>query len=93
MQHERGAVPGPTSKEGERATDSAEPGEQAATQQASPPAPLGYGEEASENLGSSDHTPNPPREKYRSPSEGESETQTSAPHRGGGYLFLPGEDS
>jgi hypothetical protein len=93
MQHQRGDVPGPTTKEGDRTDESARPGQHAASAQASPPAPLGYGEEASENRGESDNAPAPVREKYYKPSEGESPTRTDAPNRGGGYFSLPGEDS
>ncbi len=95
MSHQRGDVPGPTTRESDRPADSAQPGERAAESQASPPAPLGYGEEASENLGTTKAAaaPNPAPEKFYNPSEGESTTQTSMPPRGGGYLSLPGEDS
>ncbi|MDQ2786778.1 MAG: hypothetical protein M3Y58_17450 [Chloroflexota bacterium] len=93
MPHEHGDVPGPTTHKGERPANSAQPGEQAAESQASPPAPLGYGEEASENLGTTTAAPNPAPEKFYNPSEGESATRTNAPPRGGGYLSIPGEDS
>jgi hypothetical protein len=93
MQHQRGDVPGPTTKGGDRTEDSARPGEQAASGQASPPAPLGYGEEASENTGQSGNAPDPIGEKFYNPSEGESAARTDASRSGGGYLVLPGEDS
>lgn len=92
MPHEHGDVPGPTTKDGERAENSARPGERAAGQQASPPAPLGYGEEASENLGTT-AAPKPVPEKFPTPSAGESAARTDTPHRGGGYILIPGEDS
>jgi hypothetical protein len=93
MPHEHGDVPGPTTKGGERAENSARPGERAAERQASPPAPLGYGEGASENLGTT-AAPPPVPEKFANPSEGEATTRTDAPHRGGGgYVLIPGEDS
>jgi hypothetical protein len=85
MQHQRGDVPGPTTKGGDRTEDSARRGEHAASGQASPPAPLGYGEEASENTGRSGNAPDPAAEKVSPPREGGS--------RGGGYLLIPGEDS
>jgi len=93
MQHQRGDVPGPTTKDGDRAEDSARPGQHAASAQASPPAPLGYGEEASENLGDRESVSAPVREKYYKPSEGDSPTRTDTPSRGGGYFTIPGEDS
>jgi len=93
MSHQRGDVPGPTTKGSDRPADSAQPGERAAESQASPPAPLGYGEEASENLGASKAAPNPVPEKFYNPSEGESATEATMPPRGGGYLSIPGEDS
>ncbi len=93
MPHEHGDVPGPTTPGGERPDNSARPGQRAAEGQASPPAPLGYGEEASENVGPTETAPDPVPEKVYNPSEGESATHTSAPRQGGGYLFLPGEDS
>ena len=92
MPHEHGDVPGPTTSDGERAENSARPGEHAAGQQASPPAPLGYGEGASENLGTT-AAPRPVPEKVAHPSAGESTTHTDTPHRGGGYVLIPGEDS
>lgn len=92
MPHEHGDVPGPTTKSGERAENSARPGEHAAGQQASPPAPLGYGEEASENLGTTTAPP-PVRKKFANPGEGESAPRTERAHRGGGYVLIPGEDS
>jgi hypothetical protein len=85
MQHQRGDVPGPTTKGGDRTEESARPGQHAASGQASPPAPLGYGEEASENTGRSGNAPDPAAEKVSPPREGGS--------RGGGYLLIPGEDS
>ncbi len=93
MQHQRGDVPGPTTTGGDRTEESARPGQRAATGQASPPAPLGYGEEASENTGRSETAPDPVPEKFYNPSEGESPTRTDAPKSGGGYIILPGEDS
>jgi hypothetical protein len=93
MPHEHGDVPGPTTRVGERPEDSARPGQPAAESQASPPAPLGYGEEASENLGTAAAAPEPVREKFSNPSDGESPTRTGAPHHGGGYMLIPGEDS
>ena len=44
--------------------ESARPGQHAASGQASPPAPLGYGEEASENTGPSGNAPDPVTEKF-----------------------------
>jgi len=85
MSHEHGDVPGPTGKPGAHPVHSARPGEHAAEPQASPPAPLGYGEEASENLGTTTPPPKPAAE--------EPATQASAPLHGGGYLLIPGEDS
>ncbi|MGI8687575.1 MAG: hypothetical protein ACR2M3_03255 [Thermomicrobiales bacterium] len=93
MPHQHGDVPGPTTKEGDRPANSAQPGEQAAESQASPPAPLGYGEEASENLGTTKGAPTTEPEKFYNPSEGESATRTNMPSRGGGYLSIPGENS
>ncbi|MHB8646035.1 MAG: hypothetical protein ACYDAR_09640 [Thermomicrobiales bacterium] len=93
MTHEHGDVPGPTTKGGARPANSARPGQHAAEAQASPPAPLGYGEEASENFGTTGTAPDPMPRKYHSPSEGESPARSSAPHRGGGYVVIPGEDS
>lgn len=93
MSHEHGDVPGPTSKHGARPAHSARPGEHAAEPQASPPAPLGYGEAASENLGTMTTPPKPMAEKSAIPSDGRPVTQESTPHRGGGYLLIPGEDS
>ena len=89
MQHQRGDVPGPTTQGGERAEDSARPGERAAESQPSPPPPLGYGEGSSTTPAG--EQPDPVPEKYHNPSEGESPTRT--PSRGGGYLIIPGEDS
>lgn len=85
MGHERGDVPGPTTKGGERPAQSARPGQSAASGQASPPAPLGFGEEASENTGRSGGTPDPVSEKFYNPSEGESPARTDAPKSGGGF--------
>ena len=83
MAHEHGDVPGPTSKRGgTRPAQSALPGQQAAEGQPSPPAPLGYGEEASENTGSTRNALEPVREIYYNPSEGESPGGTRAPKRG-----------
>ena len=93
MPHEHGDVPGPTTKGGDRPAESARPGQRAAESQPSPPAPLGYGEQASENLDTAKAAPEPVREKFFNPSDGESPTQTSAPHHGGGYISIPGEDS
>ncbi len=95
MPHEHGDVPGPTTRKGDRPANSAQPGEQAAESQASPSAPLGYGEGASENLGTTKAAvaPTPAPEKFYNPSEGDSTTRTTTPSRGGGYLSLPGEDS
>ncbi len=93
MPHEHGDVPGPTTKGGARPDNSARPGQHAAEGQASPPAPLGYGEEASENLGTTAAVPDPIPEKVSNPSDGESPTRTDAPTRGGGYILLPGEGS
>jgi hypothetical protein len=93
MQHQRGDVPGPTTKGGERTEDSARSGEHAASGQTSPPAPLGYGEEASENTGRSGKAPDPAPEKYYDPSEGESAARAGTPRSGGGCVILPGEDS
>jgi hypothetical protein len=93
MPHEHGDVPGPTTKGGERPEDSARPGQHAAEAQPSPPAPLGYGEEASENLGTTKAAPEPVREKFSNPSDGESMTHADAAHHGGGYMLIPGEDS
>lgn len=93
MPHEHGDVPGPTTKGGERPEGSARPGQRAAESQPSPPAPLGYGEEASENLGTTTAPPPAAPEKYRDPSDGESPARASAPHHGGGYMLIPGEDS
>lgn len=93
MQHQRGDVPGPTTKGGDRTEESARPGQRAAVGQASPPAPLGYGEEASENRGESANAPAPMRERYHKPSAGDSPTRADTPGRGGGYFPLPGEDS
>jgi hypothetical protein len=93
MQHQRGDVPGPTTKGGDRTEDSARPGEHATSGQASPPAPLGYGEEASENIGQSGNAPDPIAEKFHNPSEGESAARADAPKSGGGYVIIPGEDS
>jgi len=84
MPHEHGDVPGPTTKEGDRPANSAQPGEHASEAQSSPPPPLGYGEEASENLGTTKDAPDPVPEKVYNPSEGESATRTNAPPRGGG---------
>lgn len=92
MPHQHGDVPGPTTKRSERPEDSAQPGQHAAESQPSPPAPLGYGEEASENLGTAP-SPNPAPEKYYDPSNDESPTRTSVPRQGGGYMLIPGEDS
>jgi len=92
MPHEHGDVPGPTTKGGERPDNSARPGQPAAEGQASPPAPLGYGEEASENLGTTETAPDLVPEKFSNPSEGESPTRRDASQRGGGYIRLPGED-
>lgn len=92
MRHEHGDVPGPTTKGGERPAHSAQPGQRAAERQASPPAPLGYGEEASENTGRTESVPDPAPEKFYNPSEGESAARTSTPKSGGGYFVLPGED-
>lgn len=84
MGHEHGDVPGPTTKGGKRPTNSAHPGQHAAERQASPPAPLGYGEEASENTGRTGSAPEPVREKYYNPSDGEAAGRPDAPRRGGG---------
>ncbi len=95
MSHQRGAVPGPTIKGGERTAGSALPGEQAAALQASPPAPLGYDEGASGAFHAT-MTVTPPTaavEQWYDPSEGESATGTNIPPRGGGHFSLPGEDS
>jgi len=95
MPYRRGAVPGPTIKGGERTAGSALPGEHAAALQASPPAPLGYDEGASESLDTT-MTVTPPTaaaEQWYDPSEGESATGTNMPPRGGGHFSLPGEDS
>ncbi len=95
MSHRRGAVPGPTIKGGERPASSARPGEHAAALQASPPAPLGYDEGASESLDTTMTVTPPPAaaEQWYDPSEGESATGTNMPPRGGGHFSLPGEDS
>jgi len=84
MAHEHGDVPGPTTKGGERAANSALPGQRAAESQASPPAPLGYGEEASENTGSAGNAPDPVPEKFYNPSEGESAARADTPKSAGG---------
>jgi hypothetical protein len=93
MAHEHGDVPGPTTKDGERAANSALPGQRATERQASPPPPLGYGEEASENIGESGNAPDPAPEKFYNPSDGESATRTRTQNRGGGYLPMPGKAS
>lgn len=92
MPHEHGDVPGPTTKEGDRPANSARPGERAAESQASPPAPLGYGEEASENFGTTNAAPDPTPEKFHSPSDGEPATRTSAPDHSGGSMPTRDED-
>jgi hypothetical protein len=93
MSHRRGSVPGPTTQGGERPVGSALPGEHAAALQASPPAPLGYDEGASESLQTT-MTVTPPiaaSEQWYDPSEGESATGTNMPPRGGSRS-LPDED-
>jgi hypothetical protein len=82
MPHERGAVPGRTSKDGERTSASALPGEHTEDGQASPPAPLGYGEGADETFGTG-VAPDADPEMFYDPSEGESAMGTGgAPYRG-----------
>jgi hypothetical protein len=93
MPREHGDVPGPTTKEGERPEESARPGQHAAEAQPSPPAPLGYGEGASENLGTAKAAPDPMRETFTPPNDGEPATRTNVSHHGGGYVLIPGEDS
>jgi hypothetical protein len=93
MGHEHGDVPGPTTKGGTRPANSPQPGQRAAEEQSSPPAPLGYGEEASENTGQTGNAPDPVPEKFYNPSEGESAARADAPKSGGGHFVLPGENS
>ncbi|GEM_PF-5472366 len=93
MSHQHGDVPGPTTKGGARPANSARPGQRAAEQQTSSPAPLGYGEEASETLGVTGATADPAPRKFANPGDSESAARTSAAHRGGGYTPIPGEDS
>ncbi len=88
MQHQRGDVPGPTTRGGDRPADSAPIGEPAAEAKASPAAPLGYGEGTSDTPGT-EADPNP--EKFYNPSEGESATRTSTP-KGGGSSAIPKEN-
>lgn len=88
MTHERGDVPGPTTKTGQPAENSAPPDTRAARPTLSTAAPLGYDEGTSAQPGTE---PNPDRDKHYNPSEGESTQRT--PNRGGGYMNIPGEDS
>jgi hypothetical protein len=88
MAHEHGDVPGPTTQAGRPAENTAPPHEQAARPTPSSGAPLGYGEGTSEQPGTE---PNPTREKFYNPSEGESAQRT--PERGSDTAPIPGEDS
>jgi hypothetical protein len=88
MTHERGDVPGPTTKAGQPAENSAPRDTRAARPTPSSGAPLGYGEGTSEQPGTE---PNPAPDKFYDPSEGESARRT--PDRGGGMILIPGEDS
>jgi hypothetical protein len=88
MAHERGDVPGPTTKTAPPAENDAPPGTRAARPTPSSGAPLGFDEGTSEQPGPE---PNPVPDKVYDPSEGESARRT--PNRGGGFLALPGEDA
>ncbi len=89
MQHQRGDVPGPTTKGGVRPEGSALPGERATEPQPSPPPPLGYGEGSSTTPISEEPSASP--DKYYNPSEGESPMHTRASESGSSPLS--GEDS